>query len=212
MLSHSPNNPAPQTRLVTIGMVAGIHAMAIAGLILALHPQIVLPHAPGPIDVRMDVPRQVPHMLAPTLAPTLSAPQQITILHPVIVLAPQTADVPHAVSPVATHPFVQTGPTTAPDNIFVAAQGIAGTHTTPAYPPLAVRLNEQGDVRLALEIDINGRVTSAQVVASSGHDELDTAAIAWVEAHWRYRPASRDGKPVPATTEAVVTFRLNGRG
>jgi TonB family protein len=47
------------------------------------------------------------------------------------------------------------------------------------------------------------------VVSSSGHADLDEAAVAWVKSHWRYQPAMQNGGAVPATTNAVVTFTLN---
>lgn len=90
---------------------------------------------------------------------------------------------------------------------------IANTHTTPAYPPIAARLNEQGSVQLSLIVDERGYVADAAVLTSSGYGALDAAAVAWVKAYWRYQPARRDGVPTTSRTEAIVTFRLmGGRG
>jgi protein TonB len=86
---------------------------------------------------------------------------------------------------------------------------MANTHTIPPYPPMGIRLGHEGTVRLAIQLDEQGNVIAAQVIASSGYEELDAAAVAWVKSHWRYQPAMRDGQPVPATTRAAVTFRLN---
>jgi|HubBroStandDraft_6_1064221.scaffolds.fasta_scaffold588966_2 TonB family protein len=94
---------------------------------------------------------------------------------------------------------------------FVPARPIFDTHTTPDYPPIAARLSEEGSVRLALSIDAQGYVTDATVITSSGYDALDRAAVGWVRAHWRYAPALKDGVPIPASTSAVVTFRLTNR-
>jgi protein TonB len=88
-------------------------------------------------------------------------------------------------------------------------RALAATHTIPPYPPLGVRLAHEGTTRLKIAVDEQGNVVSADVVQSSGHEELDSAAIAWVKAHWRYQPAMQEGHAVTATTEAVVTFRLN---
>lgn len=88
------------------------------------------------------------------------------------------------------------------------ATAVASTHTTPNYPSIDHRLSHAGSVRLALSIDDQGNVTDASVVQSSGYDGLDQAAIAWVKAHWRYHPATRDGKAVSSSTQAQVTFRL----
>ena len=52
-------------------------------------------------------------------------------------------------------------------------------------------------------------LVAAELQSSSGHSELDDAAIAWLKAHWRYTPAMQSGKAVPSNTSVVVTFRLD---
>ena len=88
------------------------------------------------------------------------------------------------------------------------AVGVADTHTTPPYPPLAVRLSEEGSVRLHLTISAQGVVTDAVVVRSSGYDDLDQAAHNWIIAHWRYRAATRGGAAVASTGDVQVRFDL----
>jgi protein TonB len=51
-------------------------------------------------------------------------------------------------------------------------------------------------------------VTNAQIEQSSGSNDLDSAAVQWVVAHWRYKPATQNGQPVVSTTEAAVVFNL----
>ncbi len=93
-------------------------------------------------------------------------------------------------------------------NYDQAATGIAGTHTTPPYPRLALMLGEEGSLRLHLTISPLGTVTEALVVRSSGYDDLDRAARNWVMAHWRYRPAMRGGVAVASTSDVQVRFDL----
>jgi protein TonB len=88
------------------------------------------------------------------------------------------------------------------------ATGIAGTHNTPPYPPLALRLGEEGSLRLRLTISPQGIVTEAQIVRTSGYDDLDRAARNWIMAHWRYRPAMRGGASVASTSDVEVRFDL----
>lgn len=90
----------------------------------------------------------------------------------------------------------------------VAATAITWTHIIPDYPSIDRRLGHAGLVKLALVIDDQGNVADVSVVQSSGYDGLDQAAVAWVKAHWRYHPATRDGKPVASNMQAQVTFRL----
>ncbi|MDE2630478.1 MAG: energy transducer TonB, partial [Alphaproteobacteria bacterium] len=88
------------------------------------------------------------------------------------------------------------------------AAPIGSTHTTPPYPPLAIRLSEEGSVRLHLTISPQGIVTDAAVVRSSGYGDLDLAARSWILAHWRYRPALRAGMAVASTSDVQVRFDL----
>lgn len=50
------------------------------------------------------------------------------------------------------------------------------------YPPQAVAAGLEGEVRLLLSLDPTGRITDADIAASSGHAILDQAALraAWV--------------------------------
>ncbi|MBV8977162.1 MAG: energy transducer TonB [Alphaproteobacteria bacterium] len=97
----------------------------------------------------------------------------------------------------------------APDS---AASAIAATHTIPDYPALARHMGWEGKVVLHLSISPQGIVTAADVVRSSGYDELDQAAVSWVIAHWRYNPAIEDGSPVASETDAAVVFNLRNAG
>ena len=90
--------------------------------------------------------------------------------------------------------------------------GIMATHTTPPYPPLAIRLGQEGTVMLRLAISPQGVVTDAAVARSSGYPLLDEAARVWVLAHWRYQGAVRGGAAAPATTTIGVVFDLKNAG
>ncbi|MBU6189680.1 MAG: energy transducer TonB [Betaproteobacteria bacterium] len=67
-------------------------------------------------------------------------------------------------------------------------------NTPPPYPAGARRLREEGDVRLSVHIDEQGRVIEVQVAVSSGSPRLDAAATETVK-KWRFTPASVDGQP-----------------
>jgi len=199
----------PQRRFVTITIVGALHLAAIYALIHALAPSLIEPAAP-PIT-HIDIFRTKPQPLP------LQPPQVPTSVRQVPGVTPVRPDVPIEGTADQGQVFVNP-PTQQTDRNpvqatteFTPAHGIAGTHTIPAYPPLAVRLNQQGNVQLSLTIDEQGYVTDATVVTSSGYDALDAAAVAWVKVHWRYQPATRDGHPISATTNAIVTFRLTNR-
>jgi TonB family protein len=70
----------------------------------------------------------------------------------------------------------------------------------PKYPAEAVRQNIQGEVVLYAIIRANGSVDSIQVVRRLD-PQLDRDAVEAL-AQWKFRPATRDGKPVDV--EAIV--------
>lgn len=53
------------------------------------------------------------------------------------------------------------------------------------YPPLALRLHQQGTVVLLMTADANGNILSVDVKQSSGFSVLDRAAKDFVTLHWK---------------------------
>ncbi len=91
--------------------------------------------------------------------------------------------------------------TGAPD-VTEPAEAIAETHTFPA-PPVGAKPSSPVTVRLLLSITADGFVSDASVIASSGSSTLDQLAVDWTKAHWRYRPARRDGMTIPVQTRPL---------
>lgn len=75
----------------------------------------------------------------------------------------------------------------------------------PAYPRISLRLSEEGSVLVRIHVDADGRVSSVEVLESSGHERLDEAARAGVRS-WRFEPALRDGVPVAGTYDHRIIF------
>jgi len=99
-------------------------------------------------------------------------------------------------------------PTVTPPGLDRAPVSVAATHTVPPYPPIARRLGVEGKVTLRLTVNAEGRVGAAEVVTSSGRDDLDQTAQQWIMAHWIYKPALVNGAPVASKALATVTFSL----
>lgn len=78
----------------------------------------------------------------------------------------------------------------------------------PNYPPLALRRRWEGTTRLRVELDPEGHPIRVALADSSGHAILDDAALDAVR-RWRFRPATRAGRPVPATVEVPIVFRIS---
>ncbi|MGH7739784.1 MAG: energy transducer TonB [bacterium] len=81
----------------------------------------------------------------------------------------------------------------------------------PPYPEQARRLKEEGLVRLAVEVDAQGNVTSVSVSKSSGFSDLDEAALDTVK-NWEFKPAHLAGIAVSTSVNIPVLFRLKDAG
>jgi len=76
------------------------------------------------------------------------------------------------------------------------------------YPPDLYDQGVEGEVRLRLFVDAQGRVVadSTRVASSSGMPALDSAALRGA-AELRFAPAQRDGAPVATAFYQPVIFR-----
>jgi len=78
----------------------------------------------------------------------------------------------------------------------------------PPYPEEARAQRIEGVVMLLVSLDASGRVLSAQLSQSSGHDVLDRAALAAIRS-WRFVPAHQADQAVPATVEVPIRFHFS---
>jgi protein TonB len=192
-----------------------IHVLFFYGLLTGLSERIT--HSlPNIINVRiLETAQPQPADLPPPPAlPDLAQPSVDFVPPPEIRIAAPAAtqaitveqktvtEAPRAVAPSTTPAKPAALPSPTP------AKSIVATHTTPPYPPLSRRLAEEGTVQLKLAIGADGKVESAMIEKSSGSQRLDDAARDWVAHHWRYHPATRDGKPVASQTQVKVVFNL----
>lgn len=77
----------------------------------------------------------------------------------------------------------------------------------PDYPVRARERGEQGDVVLEISVDEEGGVDGVSVVSSSGHAELDEAAVRAAR-RARFAPAKAGGSPVASVARLTLSFRL----
>ncbi len=76
----------------------------------------------------------------------------------------------------------------------------------PDYAPQPKRDKVQGAVLLGLIISADGQPQEVQVIRSLNSD-LDKNAVKAVS-QWKFRPATKDGNPVPVEAKIEVNFRL----
>lgn len=206
------NNPALMVHTPLAEQNAGWRRYAGIGLAVALNGVLVWALANGlaikltkyvPPVLQMkviDTPQSQPKQETPPPQPQMEKviPTQ-TVPPPVIQIAPAPDAQTIQVQPQQQQPV---------QPVDASASGLTNTHTTPPYPPTARRLGQQGTVILAITVGADGAVSAAQVETSSGFPELDQAAVDWVKAHWRYKPAMQGGAAVPSATKAAVKFDL----
>jgi len=186
----------PQTRVISIGIVIALHIAALYAIINGFHN--------APIHVPMPG-HYIPIPPDKTHAPPPPPPSAGTFLNPA---SPPLSGPDINIQRDDGNPITPP-PTGAGQSItLTTAEPLIATHTTPPYPALALRLGEQGTAILKIGIAADGSVSDAIVQTSSGSERLDAAAIAWVKAHWRYKPATRGGAAIASTTLAAVKFDL----
>jgi TonB family protein len=83
----------------------------------------------------------------------------------------------------------------------------------PSYPHQAWKARAEGSVTLSARVNTKGHIEDAKVVSSRATDNtylssFEEAALAALP-HWRYRPATLEGKPVPMYFEVTIDFHMS---
>ena len=99
------------------------------------------------------------------------------------------------------------------DDAHIAMDRLIDVHAAyrdnprPAYPAMAKRLGWKGTVTLRVTVDPHGDPVDVIIAASSGRTILDQAAVNAVR-QWRFRPATKAGRPIQDTVLVPVSFQL----
>jgi protein TonB len=185
----------------SIAIVVGIHIAVIFGLVAALN-QGALMKQLQEIKATVDTTKEPPKAPPPP-PPDLVKPP------PPVAIVPEFTVATAAPPPVTTVAKAPPPPAAAPR---VAASDplrpVMRTHTLPPYPPISVRLNEQGTTLMEVNITTEGNVDQCSVVQSSSSDRLDQAACEYVKGHWRWQPPTNQGAPVAVKTRVSVKWDL----
>ena len=79
---------------------------------------------------------------------------------------------------------------------------------SPTYFPLQSQLRGQtGTVLLEVTVDESGKVSTAELLESSGHKRLDQAATASIRERWRFDVTSCERKDLPVSDLVSVEYR-----
>ena len=148
----------------------------------------VKPPTPKVVPLKPQKPKPVPKVVeqAPSPAPS-----------PVVDTTPSAPVAAPAAPPAPPAPVVEK--VTAP-----VAGAEYGDNPEAVYPPHAEEMGWGGKVLLKVHVQANGKPSSVTVAKSSGHQELDDAAVKAVT-KWTFKPAMRGDTP----TDGFVTVPMN---
>ena len=199
---------SPQTLL----LIAAAHIALIAAVMSArmdlpariFEPPIVVtnipipkpPPDPAPADTHSKRPISIDHtkVIVPISRPDDHGPD--TTQYPPIpgggtIELPLRGD-PLPVTPVRVGPRFATPP----------------SELRPPYPPSKIASEEEAVLRLKLTIGASGRVIAVDSVGKADPAFL-AAARRHLMAHWRYKPATEDGRAMASATVITLRFELN---
>ena len=89
----------------------------------------------------------------------------------------------------------------------VVSEPMALNRIVPTYPRSARRRGREGVVTIEIVVSGSGAVTKVDVIGSSGHSDLDSAAVSAVKtAH--FAPATEDGVQVEGRLRLTFEFKL----
>lgn len=101
-------------------------------------------------------------------------------------------------------PFVSVEPVKLGPRLLTPASQLK-----PPYPASKLLTEEEATLRLRLTIDERGRVIAVEPVGRADPVFLSTARRHLI-GHWRYQPASEDGRAVSSSTVVTLRFQLDG--
>jgi protein TonB len=222
MLAYAANRPrvgASQSSPNTLLLIACGH---IALLAVAMSVKMALPpivKEPPIVAVPIDRP------VAPPPVDTKQA--QHPTNHPAQPRIPQPAQDPSALPPsppfdfgsttldppagggTGTVPLPPLPPPPLPTGISRDAQLItSAADLRPPYPQSKLLAEQEATLRLRLTIDESGRVVAVDPVGRADPVFL-ASARRHLLSHWRYKPAMKDGKPVPSSIVISLRFQLD---
>jgi protein TonB len=99
-------------------------------------------------------------------------------------------------------------PQPVPEPVRVEARLDARSELQPPYPASEQRAENEGSVTVRILIGADGGVKQVEKVKATS-DAFFRATEQQALRHWRYKPATLDGKPVESRTTVTVRFRLD---
>lgn len=181
------------SRLVGLGLVIALHIALVYALVTALAFRRV-DVVRSPIETKIIDETQQPKVEPPPPPPNFAPPPPPFVPPPEIRIAtPPPAAAPSTAITAVTN-VKPTAPPPPPHEAVIVQPRIDAAHShDPEYPLVSRRLGEQGSVVLQVMVGVDGKVTEAKIVQSSGFPRLDQAAVDGVKSNYRFHPGTSDG-------------------
>lgn len=222
MLAYLSNRPAVAARTSNPHLMLAVIAAHVAGVAVVMSIKMDLPQKlfDSPTKVTFVDELRPAEPVERHREPTPAQPQQPSVVVPDTLVPPVADPPPLAVDPmpevalpasteVAANTF-GTGALATPTPIAatVAVLLTSAAELKPPYPASRLDRGEEATLKLRITVGPNGKVTNVEPVGRADPAFL-AAARAHIMAHWRYRPASRDGEAVSSTMVINLRFQLD---
>lgn len=194
-----PRAAAPQSRAVTLVLVALLHVGIVYALATGLAHQMISA-LPQNLNVNVLPPIEEKDVPPPPPPPTFKQP-------------PPFVPPPDVTIDLSQAPATTTAITAQSSQKDISAPASVGKahYCDPKryYPPQGITNSWTGTTVIGFTIDTEGNIKNLQIKRSSGHPELDEAAIRCASS-WRYKPAIQRGQPIEVPWTTNVKWSLKG--
>ncbi len=193
------------SRLVGLGLVIALHIVLVFALVTALAwRRVDVAHAP--IETRIIEQVQQPKLVPPP-PPNFAPPLPPFVPPPEVRIAAPPA--PAATTAITAVTNVKPAAPAPPHQAVIVQPQIDAAHShKPDYPLVSRQLGEQGSVILQAFVGVDGKVSEAKIVQSSGFARLDQAAIDGVKSDYRFLAGTSDGTAQPMCYNLKFTCKL----
>jgi protein TonB len=222
-MQFSNQNNGSGSKATQFAIVAGLHVIAATAFVHSLnHRTFSLPKPPEDLLVMIqpDIPKPPPPPPEPPKPMPKVAPPQIVVPKVEVDVPPPqvepqvqaTTSEPDPMPAQVATPQPEAPPAAQPSSdsgamrsaVLADANGCA----KPDYPASSARNGDSGTVTLALLVGADGRVTSSRVSKSSGHRELDKAAVNALSL-CKFKPAMNNGVPEAGWAQIAYVWKLD---
>jgi protein TonB len=210
------------SKFTKIAIVAALHVAVGAALVANMNSKVfTMPRVDElvtvfvPEEMKKEPPpppeaktKPVEQTRAPEIvAPPVEVPIQEPMESPVVAVV-QADPVPAQPGPVVVDAPPAT-PSTNAGAMRTAVFADANACAKPDYPTNAARNGETGTVTLALLVGTDGKVAGSKIQRSSGHRDLDKAAVNALSM-CKFKPAMNGGVPEQAWAQLSYVWTLEG--